>query len=275
MTAEADQIKANVREHYGRAITEAGSCCGGSCGCASDSTEIKLYGAETLSSVAEVTPVSFGCGNPLAIASLRPGEVVLDLGSGGGLDVLLAAQRVGPSGFVHGVDMTDEMLETARRNAARQGATNVTFHKGDIESLPLPDASIDVIISNCVINLTPDKGQALREALRVLRPGGRLAVSDIVIEGGLDGLPVNEAQIRAALNWVGCISGALTREQYEELLAAAGFAAIDVAVQQRYTVEDLLTEVPEALRDLPEAALRDLAGRFTSSAITARRPVAE
>jgi arsenite methyltransferase len=166
---------------------------------------------------------SLGCGNPLAGASLRPGEIVLDLGSGGGLDVLLSGRRVGPSGFAYGVDMTDEMLALARANAAKAGARNVEFRKGEIESLPLPDASVDVVISNCVINLSTDKPRVLAEAFRVLRPGGRLGVSDVIAGEGAD-----PAQLADAEQWVGCLNGTLTQRRYSELLQAAGFAGISI-----------------------------------------------
>ncbi|GAB4188761.1 MAG: arsenite methyltransferase [Roseiflexaceae bacterium] len=270
-----DQIKASVREHYGQAI-QRGSCCGGSSGCGCDEpTEVALYGTETLAELPQgVVTTSFGCGNPLALATLQPGEVVLDLGSGGGLDVLLAARRVGAQGYVYGLDMTDEMLAVARRNAERAGAQNVEFLKGDIESIPLPSASVDVIISNCVVNLAPDKGQVLSDAFRVLRPGGRLAISDIVIDGTLDGLPLDEAQIRAGLSWAGCIAGALTADQYRTLLAEAGFTDIRVEVVQRYRPDDLLDGAPAELATLSPEAQADLVGRFTSCAISARRPAA-
>jgi ubiquinone/menaquinone biosynthesis C-methylase UbiE len=232
-----------------------------------------LRGAEELATLPEdVITTSFGCGNPIALAGLKPGEVVLDLGSGGGLDALLAARRVGPEGYVYGLDMTDEMLAVARRNAEKAGASNVKFIKGDIESIPLPDSAIDTIVSNCVINLSPHKSQVLQEAFRVLRPGGRLAVSDIVIDGDLSGLPVDEAQIRAALSWAGCIAGALTMEQYRQLLARAGFEHVSIEVRQRYSAEDLLTDAPEGLSALPAGVVDDLVGRFTSSSITARKP---
>ncbi|HEU5089301.1 MAG TPA: arsenite methyltransferase [Roseiflexaceae bacterium] len=269
-----DDIKAEVRAHYAARI-QSGSCCGSSASCCGDSapTEVALYGADTISALPEgVVTTSFGCGNPIAIASLRPGEVVLDLGSGGGLDVLLAAQRVGPAGFAYGLDMTDEMLVVARRNAEQAGATNVEFLKGDIESIPLPDNTVSVIISNCVINLSPDKGQVLKEAFRVLKPGGRLAVSDIVIDGDLSGLPIDEVQIRAGLSWAGCIAGALTRDQYQKLLTEAGFRDIAVDVRQRYAPEDMLSDAPEDVAQLPPEVLRDLVGRFTSCAISAVKP---
>lgn len=269
-----DAIKAEVREHYAARI-QAGSCCGPSNACCSDqaATEVALYGADVIAALPEgVVTTSFGCGNPLALAGLQSGEVVLDLGSGGGLDVLLAARKVGADGFVYGLDMTDEMLAVARRNAEQVGATNVAFLKGDIEAIPLPDASVDVIISNCVINLAPDKGQVLSEAFRVLKPGGRLAVSDIAIDGDLGGLPVSEAQIRAGLSWAGCIAGALTRDEYRALLAGAGFTQIGVDVRQRYTPADLLDRAPAELAELPPEVLRDLVERFTSCAISAVRP---
>ncbi len=284
-TINPEAIKASVREHYGKSIqgsaccgaSSPSSCCGSSatsscCG-SSASAEQVLYGDATLASLPDdVVTTSFGCGNPIALASLKAGEVVLDLGSGGGLDVLLAAKRVGTEGYVYGLDMTDEMLAVARRNAERAGASNVEFIKGDIENIPLPDASIDVILSNCVINLSPDKDQVLHEAFRVLRPKGRLAVSDIVVDGDLTGLPVSEVQIRAALSWAGCIAGALTMEQYRQLLTAAGFEQISLEVKQRYSAEDLLTETPNTLSKLPANVVNDLVGRFTSTNITAYRP---
>lgn len=268
-----DAVKAQVREHYAQRI-QAGSCCGSSSACGdSMPTEIALYGAETITTLGEgVITTSFGCGNPIALASLAPGEVVLDLGSGGGLDVLLAAQRVGVEGYVYGLDMTDEMLAVARRNAEKAGATNVEFLKGDIEHIPLPGNTVDVIISNCVINLSPDKGQVLGDAFRVLKPGGRLAVSDIVIDGDLSGLPVSEEQIRSALSWAGCIAGALTIDEYRRLLTEAGFSDIRVEVQHRYAAEDFLNDAPPELASLPAEAVAQLVGRFTSSSITARKP---
>ncbi|NWF79963.1 MAG: arsenite methyltransferase [Chloroflexi bacterium] len=269
-------IKAAVQEHYGNAIKAAAAepCCGpAASSCCATSTELALHGAEALATLPEgVVTASFGCGNPLALASLRPGEVVLDLGSGGGLEVLLAAQRVGPGGFVYGLDMTDAMLEVARRNAEKAGATNVAFLKGDIEAIPLPDQSVDVIISNCVINLVPDKGQVLVDAFRVLKPGGRLAVSDIVFDGELSNLPVSEAAVRAALSWAACFAGALSTTEYHTLLEAAGFEQISLEVTQRYTSADLRAQGSEMLVGLPDEVVQQLEGRVTSCAISARRP---
>lgn len=284
-----ETIHEAVRSHYGERVrTAANSCCGASASttsdlgadtncCGSSTTtccEPKLYSQEELGLIpADAANLSFGCGNPTAIAALRPGEVVLDLGSGGGIDVFLAANKVGPTGFVYGVDMTEEMLTVARRNAAKHGMQNVEFLHGHIEQIPLPDKTVDVIISNCVINLSPDKGQTLHEAFRVLRGGGRLAVSDIVVDGTLADLPISEAQIRAALSWAGCIAGALTIQQYEALLAAAGFTAIQVEVRHRYTLAELGQEVTgDLFADLPSPMVADLVSRFTSCTISAQRP---
>jgi ubiquinone/menaquinone biosynthesis C-methylase UbiE len=181
---------------------------------------------------------SLGCGNPVLLAEIRPGETVLDLGSGGGIDVLLSARRVGPQGKAYGLDMTDEMLELARRNAATTGATNVEFLKGHIEQIPLPDASVDVIISNCVVNLSPDKDAVLAEAYRVLRPGGRFAVADIVVQGGA----LSPALRQVMALWAGCISGALPEEEYRGKLSAAGFDDVQVTVLREHTVDDIPSE---------------------------------
>jgi arsenite methyltransferase len=232
---------------------------------------LELYDSSELAALpGDVASFSLGCGNPLAIATLQPGEVVVDLGSGGGLDAFLAARRVGSKGYVYGIDMTDEMLVRARANAEKVGITNVEFRKGNIEALPLPDASVDVIISNCVINLSPDKQQTLDEAFRVLKPGGRLAVSDIVIDSTLDDLPVSDAQVRAALSWAGCIAGALTIQQYESLLAAAGFTDIQVDVQTRYSAEALAGATNIETWD--PTLVDKVARRFISSAVTAVKP---
>lgn len=236
MSGEAN-IKDEVRRRYAdaakRAAEETGSCCGGS---ASDSAITKnLYEIAELEGIPDAARLaSLGCGNPTALASLHPGEVVLDLGSGGGIDVLLSARRVGPTGKAYGLDMTDEMLELARENQRKANVENVEFLKGEMEAIPLPDGSVDVIVSNCVVNLSPDKDQVLREAFRVLRPGGRLAISDIVLDGKL---PERiEKDVRA---WTGCIAGALTRDEYRAKLAGAGFADITIEPTRVYRAEDL------------------------------------
>ncbi len=231
-----DDVREQVRQRYAATATatsEAGSCCCG--GCAPDGPPTfgaGLYDASDLTGLpARAADLSLGCGNPLAVADLRAGERVLDLGSGGGIDVLLSARRVGPGGFVHGVDMTDEMVELARSNAADADATNVAFHLGVIEDLPLPDESVDVVISNCVVNLSPDKPRVLAEAFRVLARGGRLGISDVVAEDRLD------AEQRAERgSYVGCIAGALSRGEYLRHLADAGF--VDASVQFTHPVAD-------------------------------------
>lgn len=263
-------VKEEVRQRYG-AIARARLSGSDSCCSSTEASCGNVYSPEELSAVPDETAFgSLGCGNPVELASLRTGEVVLDLGSGGGLDVLLAAQRVGPEGFVYGIDMTDEMLELATRNAEKAGIRNVRFLKGEIEAIPLPAESVDVIVSNCVINLSPDKGSVLKEAFRVLKPGGRLAVTDIVIEPDLDGLPVDEETIRAALDWVGCVAGAPTKAEYERYLAEAGFTEIAVTPTFRYTTAMVGGDlVPPALLSLPRAVQEELASRFTSSTIEA------
>ena len=225
-------IREQVREKYAlAAINGAGDagCCGGGGSCG-PSDEARVFGAglydasDLVDIPLEAQLVSLGCGNPMAVAELREGERVLDLGSGGGIDVLLSAKRVGPTGFAHGVDMTDEMLDLARANATKAGATNVEFHKGTIEDLPLEDASVDVVISNCVVNLSPDKPAVLGEVYRVLVAGGRVGISDVVAE---DHLTPDERAERGS--YVGCIAGALSRQEYLEGLTAAGFVDADVA----------------------------------------------
>ena len=274
-TIDPDAIRAAVQEHYGSRITTAASCCAPSASsCCGPSTELLLHGPEALASLPEgVVTASYGCGNPLALASLKAGEIVLDLGSGGGLEVLLAAQRVGAEGYVYGLDMTDAMLEVARHNTEKAGAENVAFLKGDIEAIPLPDQSVDVIISNCVINLAPDKGQVLGDSFRVLKPGGRFSVSDIVFEGELHDLPIDEAQLRGALSWAACFAGALTMGDYRRLLEAAGFERIGLEVTRRYSVAELREEGAEILAGMPTEIVQMLDGKVTSCAITARKPV--
>jgi len=213
----------------------------------------------------DAVQASLGCGNPTALVDLRPGDVVLDLGSGGGIDVLLSARRVGPTGKAYGLDMTDEMLALARENQRKAGITNVEFLRGHIEQVPLPDASVDVVISNCVINLSADKGQVLREAFRVLRPGGRLAVSDVVVHG-----PVPAAVRRSVELWIGCVAGALDEQEYRDLLAAAGFVDIEIEPWRVYSVADAAGALADAGLD-PEA-LADIDSRFFSGAVRANKP---
>jgi SAM-dependent methyltransferase len=240
-TLPGQSVKEIVRAHYGEAARsvqsqKAASCCGSDC-CATESADpisVGLYDESQKAGLpAEAILASLGCGNPTALAELRPGEVVLDLGSGGGIDVLLSARRVGPTGKAYGLDMTDEMLALARENQRKAAVENVEFLQGEIEAIPLPGDAVDVIISNCVINLSADKGAVLREAFRVLRPGGRFAVSDIVLRGELP----EEAQRSLAL-WTGCVAGALTEPEYRDLLAAAGFTEIDVEPTRVYHAED-------------------------------------
>ena len=224
-----DDVREQVRQRYALAAVQADGCCSAG-SCAPGSIEVDerfgagLYDAQDAVSLPpEALAASLGCGNPLAVAELRAGERVLDLGSGGGIDVLLSARRVGPTGFAYGVDMTDEMLDLARANAARAGATNVEFRKGTIEDLPLDDAAVDVVISNCVVNLSTDKQAVLAEAYRVLVPGGRVGISDVVAE---DHLTPQERAERGS--YVGCIAGALSRTEYLDGLAAAGFTDTEV-----------------------------------------------
>src|SRR5213076_2000102 len=221
-----DELKAVVRDKYGKAALKvtggAGASCCDATARAADPITSNIYGCgETAELPAEAVAASLGCGNPTALAQLNPGEVVLDLGSGGGIDVLLSARRVGPTGFAYGLDMTDEMLALARQNQAEAGVTNVNFLKGEIEAIPLPDNSVDVVISNCVINLSADKDRVLSEAFRVLKPGGRFAVSDVITRGEM--LP----EIRkSVLLWVGCIAGALEENEYRNKLVSAGFEQV-------------------------------------------------
>jgi SAM-dependent methyltransferase len=236
-------VRETVRTKYAeqaRRVTNASSsgcepsCCGGETATADPITG-DLYAADDVAGVPEdALKASLGCGNPTALAELTPGETVLDLGSGGGIDVLLSARRVGPAGFAYGLDMTDEMLALAEQNKAAAGAENVQFLKGHIEEIPLPDASVDVVISNCVINLAADKGQVLREAYRVLKPGGRFAVSDVVAQGALP------EDLRSDMEaWVGCVAGALEEQEYRRLLTDAGFGDVDVEVTRVYDPREL------------------------------------
>jgi SAM-dependent methyltransferase len=246
----------------------ASGCCGSRAASweAADPITANLYDSAQSGDVpAEALAASLGCGNPTALAELKPGEVVLDLGSGGGIDVLLSAKRVGPTGKAYGLDMTDEMLALAQENKAKSGLANVEFLRGEIEAIPLPAASVDVIISNCVINLSGDKDRVLREAFRVLRPGGRFAVSDVVVRGEVP------AAIRRSLElWAGCIAGALSEEDYRAKLAAAGFTEIDVEITRVYGGDDARAFLSGQGFDDAMAAAVD--GKFVSAFIRARRP---
>ena len=266
------ELKETIQQKYGEAARRAqsgqekGGCCGTSCGCGDPITS-NLYGeGETGQLPAEAVAASLGCGNPTALIELREGETVLDLGSGGGIDVLLSAKRVGPTGKVYGLDMTDEMLALARQNQRKAGATNVEFLKGEIEHIPLPDNSVDVIISNCVINLSADKGRVLREAFRVLKPGGRFAVSDVVVRG-----TVPEAVRKSMELWVGCVAGALHEDEYSQLLKAAGFDSVDVEPWRVYSVEDARQFLTEAGLDT-DAIAREVDGKVASAFIRATKP---
>lgn len=215
----------------------------------------------------EAVLASLGCGNPTSLAGLKPGEIVLDLGSGGGIDVLLSAKRVGPTGKAYGLDMTDEMLELARQNQRRAGVENAEFLKGDIENIPLPDASVDVIISNCVINLAADKGRVLREAFRVLRPGGRLAISDVVVSGEVP------AEIRRSVElWIGCVAGALEENEYRARLAEAGFEEVEIEPTRVYRAEDAREFLASAGIN-PDQVASQVDGKFFSAFIRARKPL--
>lgn len=235
-TVAGEAIRETVRGKYG---AQARKVLGGAGELSDDPITGGLYAAEETQVVPlEALQASLGCGNPTALAALAPGETVLDLGSGGGIDVLLSARRVGPAGFAYGLDMTDEMLALAEENRRKAGAENVAFLKGEIESIPLPDAAVDVIISNCVINLAADKGQVLREAFRVLRPGGRFAVSDVVAQGELP------TDLRADMEaWVGCVAGALEEQEYRRLLSEAGFGDVEVEVTRVYDPQDLAESI--------------------------------
>jgi arsenite methyltransferase len=266
-------VKDTVRERYGeaalRVTSGAGSsCCGGSCGgAAGDPISSNLYSdAQTAVLPREAVLASLGCGNPTALAELREGEVVLDLGSGGGIDVLLSARRVGPTGKAYGLDMTDEMLALARENQRRAGVENVEFLKGDIEAIPLPDESVDVIISNCVVNLSGDKRRVLAEAFRVLRPGGRFAVSDVVVRGEVP------AEVRQSMElWVGCVAGALTEQEFHSLLWESGFEEIGIEPTRIYQFEDARAFLAGSGLDT-EVLAREVGGRVMGAFIRARKP---
>jgi arsenite methyltransferase len=287
--SEEPKVKERVRERYGEIAAQfvekggPASCCPpqqASC-CGPSQTDVtrltnamRLYSARELTDLPEsVTDVALGCGNPTAIAGLKPGEVVLDLGSGGGIDCFLSARQVGPQGRVIGLDMTPEMIKLARQNAKKIGATNVEFRYGEMEDMPLPDESVDVIISNCVINLSPDKGEVFSEAYRVLRPGGRLAVSDIVTYG-----PLPEV-VRSNLEaWAGCVSGALDETVYLDKMRQAGFTEVEVTARNFAEVEQWaeLDEAQEIAQNLDESVVSQftgqLGGKIASIKVAARKP---
>jgi arsenite methyltransferase len=268
-------IKEVVKQKYGQAalrVTSGGSsCCGASAaldGCCDPITS-NLYDAEQTGQLPETAVLaSLGCGNPTALAELKPGETVLDLGSGGGIDVLLSGRRVGPTGRAYGLDMTDEMLALANENKRKAGVENVEFLKGEIENIPLPGNSVDVIISNCVINLSGNKDRVLKEAFRVLKPGGRFAVSDVVTKGEM--LP----EIRkSVLLWVGCVAGALEENEYKAKLAAAGFEKIEIEPTRIYRAEDALSFLKDQGLDA-DAMATQIDGKFYSGFVRAQKPVA-
>ncbi|HJR15533.1 MAG TPA: arsenite methyltransferase [Gemmatimonadales bacterium] len=268
-----EDVKATVRERYGQAALkvttgEKTSCCSTSCcGGSEDPISSELYtAAETATLPEPAVLASLGCGNPTALAELHEGETVLDLGSGGGIDVFLSARRVGSSGKAYGLDMTDEMLALARENQRLAGVQNVEFLKGEIEAIPLPDNSVDVIISNCVINLSTDKSRALAEAFRVLKPGGRLAVSDVVIRGEIP------AEVRRNMElWVGCVAGALTENQYQQGLQETGFEEIGIEPTRIYEFEDAKAFLSGSGLDT-EALAREVSGRVMGAFVRARKP---
>ena len=268
-------IKDALKEKYGQAAmrvrSEKGSCCGASSSaCGADPVTSNLYDSQQANQIpAEALRASLGCGNPTALAKLNPGETVLDLGSGGGIDVLLSAKRVGPTGKAYGLDMTEEMLALAKENKRKAGAENVEFLKGEIEHIPLPDNSVDVVISNCVINLSSDKQQVLREAYRVLKPGGRFAVSDVVTRGDI--LP----EIRkSVLLWVGCVAGALDETEYRCRLKSAGFENVDIEPTRTYRATEAREFFAAAGMDA-DAIAPQVDGKFMSAFIRATKPLLE
>jgi arsenite methyltransferase len=272
-----ENIKTVVQEKYGAAATRAASgqgsaCCGTSPasaieGC--DPITSNLYGEAEADLVPEAAlRASLGCGNPTALAKLGLGETVLDLGSGGGIDVLLSARRVGPTGKVYGLDMTDEMLALAEENKRKSGLTNVEFLKGEIENIPLLDNTVDVVVSNCVINLSGDKDRVLREAFRVLKPGGRFAISDVVVRGEVP------EQIRKSMElWVGCVAGALSDKEYQQKLAAAGFDSIDIEPTRVYSIDDAREFLGAAGIDVDSIAAQ-VRDKFISAFVRATKPAA-
>jgi SAM-dependent methyltransferase len=263
-------IREIVREKYGQAalqVVKGGSaCCGNTCSGVDPITSDLYRSDDTAGLPPEALAASLGCGNPTALADLQSGETVLDLGSGGGIDVLLSAKRVGPTGKAYGLDMTEEMLALARENQRKAGVANVEFLKGEIENIPLPDDSVDVIISNCVINLSGNKDRVLSEAFRVLKPGGRFAVSDVVVRGEVP------ASIRRGVElWIGCVAGALTEEEYRTKLARVGFADVDLEPTRIYRVDDAREMLTGSGVDV-DAIASSVEGKFMSAFVRARKP---
>ena len=269
-----NEVREVVKQKYGAAARsaaegrrDAGCCSSDGTGC--DPITSNLYDAAQVGALPiEAVIASLGCGNPTALAELKPGEVVLDLGSGGGIDVLLSARRVGPTGKAYGLDMTDDMLDLARENQRKAGIANVEFLKGEIEHIPLPDNSVDVIISNCVINLSADKDRVLSEAFRVLKPGGRFAVSDVVVRG--DDVP---AEVKRSMElWIGCVAGALEENEYRRKLVTAGFTGVDLESTRIYRAADARSFLESA--GLDEALVSRIDGRFMSAFVRAQKPSA-
>jgi arsenite methyltransferase len=278
MTTQDSTLKATVKEKYGQAALRvkegdtSAACCGSS-GCCGATTEAwdpitsNLYDERQKAGIpAEAVLASLGCGNPTALADLKQGESVLDLGSGGGIDVLLSAKRVGPTGKAYGLDMTDEMLALANENKRRAGAENVEFLKGEIEQIPLPDASVDVIISNCVINLSGDKPKVLREAFRVLKPGGRFAVSDVVVRGNVPAAVKTNMEL-----WIGCVAGALEEQEFLNLLTEVGFEQVSIESTRVYKIEDAAAFLTGTGLDTQEFASQ-IDGKFMSAFVRATKP---
>jgi len=262
---DTQNLKDAVRRKYGEAATRAQS--GARTGCCGDPISAHLYEASQASALPDTAvTASFGCGNPTALAELRPGETVLDLGSGGGIDVLLSARRVGPTGRAYGVDMTDEMLALAEENKRKSGLANVEFLRGEIENIPLPDNSVDVIISNCVINLSGDKDRVLREAFRVLKPGGRFAVSDVVVRG-----PVPDRIRKSVELWIGCVAGAMEDREYVDKLTAAGFEGVEVEPTRLYALEEARVFLAAKGIDV-DAIAPEIDGTFMSAFVRAKKP---
>ena len=281
MTAHDSTLKSTVKEKYGQAalrVTESGTaatCCGSSACCGAtteawDPITSDIYDEKQKAGIpAEALLASLGCGNPTALAELKEGETVLDLGSGGGIDVLLSAKRVGPSGKAYGLDMTDEMLALANENKRKAGAENVEFLKGEIEQIPLPDASVDVIISNCVINLSGDKRTVLAEAFRVLKPGGRFAVSDVVVRGDVPAAVKSNMEL-----WIGCVAGALEEQEFLDLLQEVGFKKASIEQTRVYKAEDAAVFLNGSGLDAMEFASQ-IDGKFMSAFVRATKPLAQ